>query len=572
MSFPWMTNTQIQQSTGLSSYKDHKPHMRSTPTKPTSKSGIHDARGSRRWDEWNRQKVGGMSKIGGGNAIFTAAPTSTAESRLLPAGRNKLLHVGKVDADPKQYARRVPRRNNENPVLRSTVKQPDGTAYKPPTLSTRVGIYGTEPLPNQHKTVLPQPRYDPVNHKYAGNVHESAKASPIFLREGKRRLDPRIVPGNLTKDAPYSHYRNATGNILNNQVSAEAEVAALRLNSWKFEKNLINERRDACMSSKLVQEVLDQKKPFAATVDDKKIFGGLGVNNEIGMNDTAVSGDAPKWMVGQAKRANPHTGVVERKIETETFQTRLNTDIGTVADNSISGENPDWIVNATNRIDPTTIILRKKKAEGVRSTFYDDRGNEISDSAVSGDAPKWLTEANRRIDEASIVKPPEFRKPWHNRSPRKVQGKVHPSQQSSKTNWEKRPGKKIDFANAPGHSLSTDAPKFMVSSSVRSRVEAEKYGITPPGGNPSKVPRPNWFNRMEMGGDRGKVVLINPKDGVDKWVAGHIAEEDAKYEKILGSQTHMAKDGQLRTAAKTRPAGAYDTERANHVKRQERWR
>ena len=48
--------------------------------------------------------------------------------------------------------------------------------------------------------------------------------------------------------------------------------------------------------------------------------------------------------------------------------------------------------------------------------------------------------------------------------------------------------------------------------------------------------------------------------------------EDAKYEKILGSQTHMAKDGQLRTAAKTRPAGAYDTERANHVKRQERWR
>ena len=43
MSFPWMTNTQIQQSTGLNTYKDHSPHMRSTPTKPTSKSGIHDA-------------------------------------------------------------------------------------------------------------------------------------------------------------------------------------------------------------------------------------------------------------------------------------------------------------------------------------------------------------------------------------------------------------------------------------------------------------------------------------------------------------------------------------------------
>ena len=69
------------------------------------------------------------------------------------------------------------------------------------------------------------------------------------------------MSGNLTKDAPYSKYRNATGNILNNQVSAEAEIEALRLNSWKFEKNQINARRDACLSSKLVQEVLDQNKP-----------------------------------------------------------------------------------------------------------------------------------------------------------------------------------------------------------------------------------------------------------------------------------------------------------------------
>ena len=38
-------------------------------------------------------------------------------------------------------------------------------------------------------------------------------------------------------------------------------------------------------------------------------------------------------------------------------------------------------------------------------------------------------------------------------------------------------------------------------------------------------------------------MLINPKDGVDKWVAGHAKAEDAKYEKILGKQTHMAKDG-----------------------------
>ena len=88
-----------------------------------------------------------------------------------------------------------------------------------------------------------------------------------------------------------------------------------------------------------------------------------------------------------------------------------------VADNSVSGENPDWIVNATKRIDPSTVIQRKKKPNGVRSSFYDERGNEISDSAVSGDAPKWLTEASSRIDESSIVQPPEFRKPWHNRSP-----------------------------------------------------------------------------------------------------------------------------------------------------------
>ena len=107
---------------------------------------------------------------------------------------------------------------------------------------------------------------------------------------------------------------------------------------------------------------------------------------------------------------------------------------------------------------------------------------------------------------------------------------------------------------------------------VRSRLEAEKHGINPPGMSPSKVPRPNWFNRMSMGGDRGKVVLINPKDGVDKWVAGHAKAEDAKYEKILGKQTHMAKDGALRKAAATRPAGAYDTEIANHVRRKERWR
>ena len=58
-------------------------------------------------------------------------------------------------------------------------------------------------------------------------------------------------------------------------------------------------------------------------------------------------------------------------------------------------------------------------------------------------------------------------------------------------------------------------------------------------------------------------MLINPKDGVDKWVAGHAKAEDAKYEKILGKQTHMAKDGALRKAAATRPAGASDTEIAN---------
>ena len=33
---------------------------------------------------------------------------------------------------------------------------------------------------------------------------------------------------------------------------------------------------------------------------------------------------------------------------------------------------------------------------------------------------------------------------------------------------------------------------------------------------------------------------------MDKWVAGHAKAEDAKYEKILGKQTHMAKDGALR--------------------------
>ena len=318
---------------------------------------------------------------------------------------------------------------------------------------------------------------------------------------------------------------------------------------------------------KIVQEVLI--RAAHATHTDDKIFGGLG---QLQMNDTAVSSDAPNWIVDQAKRANPNTGVVQRKGDSKAFQTRLDTDIGMVADNSISGENPDWIVNTAKRIDPSTVIQRKKKPNGVRSSFYDERGNEISDSAVSGDAPKWLTEASARIDESSIVKPPEFRKPWHNRSPRKVSGKVHPSQQSSNTNWDKRPGKKINFANAPGHSLSTDAPKFMVSSSVRSRLEAEKHGINPPGSSPSKVSRPNWFNRMSMGGDRGKVVLINPKDGVDKWVAGHAKAEDAKYEKILGKQTHMAKDGALRKAAASRPAGAYDTEIANHVRRKERWR
>ena len=112
----------------------------------------------------------------------------------------------------------------------------------------------------------------------------------------------------------------------------------------------------------------------------------------------------------------------------------------------------------------------------------------------------------------------------------------------------------------------------MVSSSVRSRLDAEKYGISPPGGKPSKVPRPNWYNRGSMGGDRGKVVLINPKDGVDKWVAGHAHEEDEKYNKFLAKQKHMTKDGHLRKASATRPAGAYDTERASHIKRKEKWR
>ena len=493
--------------------------MRMAPQRPQAKSGIHEPKGAKRWAEWERQKKQGMQNVPGGDAVLAAAPTSTAESRLLPAGRAKILHVGKFGKSPKLKQTRVPHRENENPVLLAYPK-PGDKPYKTPSLSTRVGVYGTEQLPKEPKTVLHNPRYDPINHKYDGNIMAAAKASPMYHREGSRRLDGRIVPGNLSKKAPYSHHRDATGNILNNHVSAEAEIAGLRLNSWKFEKNAINARRDACMSSRLVQEVLDRGAPVNNEAAHGIVARGLGGRKDI--NDTAVSNDGPDWMIDQARRANPAGGVHNLGFgpSKEGFQSRIEMEFGTVSDNAVSADGPNWMVEATRRIDPDTVLHRSKKPEGVRSTFFDDRGNQISDATVSADAPKFLTDANRRIDEANLVMPQENRIPWHNRKVQQATG-PHPSEQTETTSdFPARPTRKIDYPNAAGHANSMDAPQFMVSTGVRARNMAKEKGIT----ITQKVgrrDRPNWCNRIVMGGDRGRIPLLSQKDGVDEYVAGY---------------------------------------------------
>jgi hypothetical protein len=522
-----MTNTQIQQATGLTEYKDHSPHMRRVPQRPTGKSGIHAPRGDHRWTEWERQQVGGMSKVEGGNVGLVAAPTSCAETRLLPAGRTKTMHVDKTGVSPKLKQARVPRRADQDPILAAYKTDGSSTPYKPPTLTTRIGVYGVEPLPKEHKVTLKQPRYDPINHKYDGDIWESAKQSPIFEREGKRRLDNRIVPGNLSARAPYSHHRDATGNILNNQVSAEAEIAQMRLNSWKFEKNAINARRDACLSSQLVQEILDQDsqvKNLAAHGLAKK---QAHVHDEI--NDTSVSPDAPAWLVDQATRANPVSGVHKRGGDGRAVghTARIDMDFGTVADNAVSGDGPDWMVDATKRIDPTAVLERYKPVQGVRSTFFDDRGNQISDAAVSADAPTFLVEANQRIDENNLTQPLKRRIPWHNRTVQPTD-QQHPSQESSKTSdVPARPSRKIDYPNAAGFQNSMDAPSFMTSNQVRAREEAKRVG-QPSIHGIAKRDRPNWVNRIVMGGDRGRVPLLDPKNGVDEYVAGFSAESVGK--------------------------------------------
>lgn len=246
---------------------------------------------------------------------------------------------------------------------------------------------------------------------------------------------------------------------------------------------------------------------------------GLGGRKEI--NDTAVSNDGPQWIVDQARRANPKGGVHNLGFGSsdEGQQSRIEMEFGTVSDNAVSADGPGWIVDATKRIDPDTVLHRTKKVEGVRSTFYDDRGNQISDAAVSADAPTFLTEANKRIDEANLVLPDKKRIPWHNREVRPTEG-LHPSQETETTSdFPARYTRKIDYPNAAGHQNSMDAPQFMVSTGVRARKMAKSNGIKI-AQKVGRRDRPNWCNRIVMGGDRGRVPLLSHKDGVDEYVAG----------------------------------------------------
>ena len=97
-----------------------------------------------------------MSKVEGGNVGLVAAPTSCAETRLLPAGRTKTMHVDKTGVSPKLKQARVPRRADQDPILAAYKTDGSSTPYKPPTLTTRIGVYGVEPLPKEHKVTLKQ--------------------------------------------------------------------------------------------------------------------------------------------------------------------------------------------------------------------------------------------------------------------------------------------------------------------------------------------------------------------------------------------------------------------------------
>ena len=238
------------------------------------------------------------------------------------------------------------------PDLGKQLLNPDPTAA-PPVLLNRINSRGeVSRYRKDHVTFVEKPRYDPITHKYQestahfeaanrgkradmpqkfGNV---AKVTPVFTSQVKRRKDKRLLPDAARGKSKYGHMRYAgenflsdpekfhsTGSYLNNK--NYTHLRHMNLGGHAL-KNIMDHggklsefqrhQRDHMDQSLSGIRPVEQEETITHKTSDISHIIPDGQLNEFKtdkgiVSDWAVSGDAPEWIVAQARRSGVNSGL-----------------------------------------------------------------------------------------------------------------------------------------------------------------------------------------------------------------------------------------------------------------------
>jgi len=391
MNFPWETSTQASNSFAQSGRirsgpmagrytqkrsdrPDNKPYQR-TPAPPVSI--LDHPKGKREWEQYNERVVPTiLPPRDTGSEPLIAHPLSSAHSRLLPAGRS---HTVQMHDDPKQSQRmKVPRRKDQG----NSMLLPDPTAPAPALLTRMDGRGDVRSYPKKPKTYVTEPRYNPVTHNFAANKQpflskaEEYRADgvqkpdafgktnpivPVFAHQVTRRVNQQIVPDAARGISTYGHLRHEDSKFLDfNEFHTKGSFLNNKAYSHSRHFNLGGQGVKGSMGEEV--DHTNGNKNFKMHQMDhmKKALesGGLG-EHSFGMKDVIPDG------------------------QTNQFVTKA----GTVSDWAISGDAPEWIVAQARRSDPSGNSVLKRQND-----FVPDDGqiNEFSvGDNVSGFASDW---------------------------------------------------------------------------------------------------------------------------------------------------------------------------------------
>jgi hypothetical protein len=181
--------------------------------------------------------------------------------------------------------------------------------------------------------------------------------------------------------------------------------------TWMAAQTKLSPRGQVPLHKKIGRNNNDLGVQAYKAIDEKMFYGAAGHSTGAVMDDSAESGDAPKWMRNMgAKQGVPrsqhHTGVqnhpmmMSRKTTfgQELFDGRAGRPTGAVLDDSAqSNDAPEWMENQTKGAPRKKLV---HKEHGWKTDFTKDfegrmgkpSGAVHDDSAESGDAPDWMQE------------------------------------------------------------------------------------------------------------------------------------------------------------------------------------